>query len=174
MWRRRFKALTVVLMTMAAALPELASPAAAIPPARIGVIAVSGLNVEHPSLVTEVGYRYDGRHYGNRYNYRRHGYNNHYYGNRYYRYGGGRYYNYGWPYYGGIGLGYGLGYPDYNGYYGGGYPDDVYDGGAYYGGGEYGGDGHMEWCLNRYRSYNPRTDTYLGYDGYRHRCNSPY
>ncbi len=36
-----------------------------------------------------------------------------------------------------------------------------------------GGD-HVEWCLNRYRSYNPKTDRFLGYDGEYHRCNSPY
>ncbi|MHB0952546.1 MAG: BA14K family protein [Allorhizobium sp.] len=33
---------------------------------------------------------------------------------------------------------------------------------------------HVRWCMNRYRSYNPRTDTYFGYDGRFHRCNSPY
>ena len=38
----------------------------------------------------------------------------------------------------------------------------------------YGGDAHVQWCLDRYRSYNPRTDTYRGYDGYDHRCISPY
>jgi hypothetical protein len=32
----------------------------------------------------------------------------------------------------------------------------------------------VHWCLNRYRSYDPSSDTFLGYDGYRHRCNSPY
>jgi len=36
------------------------------------------------------------------------------------------------------------------------------------------GDGHVQWCLNRYRSYNPNTDSFLGYDGRYHRCNSPY
>ena len=35
-------------------------------------------------------------------------------------------------------------------------------------------DAHVNWCLNRYRSYNPRTDTFRGYDGYDHRCISPY
>jgi len=30
---------------------------------------------------------------------------------------------------------------------------------------------HVEACYARYRSYDERTDTYLGYDGYRHRCN---
>jgi hypothetical protein len=39
----------------------------------------------------------------------------------------------------------------------------------------YGGsDAHVEWCLDRYRSYDPESDTFLGYDGYRHPCNSPY
>lgn len=33
---------------------------------------------------------------------------------------------------------------------------------------------HVNWCLRRYRSYNPRTDTFRGYDGYDHRCRSPY
>jgi len=36
------------------------------------------------------------------------------------------------------------------------------------------GNAHVEWCLNRYRSYNPRTDRFLGYDGEYHRCNSPF
>lgn len=29
---------------------------------------------------------------------------------------------------------------------------------------------HVQRCASRYRSYDSRTDTYLGYDGYRHRC----
>jgi hypothetical protein len=37
----------------------------------------------------------------------------------------------------------------------------------------YGGS-HVAWCEARYRSYNPATDQYLGYDGYYHYCNSPY
>src|SRR5262245_19528681 len=44
--------------------------------------------------------------------------------------------------------------------------------GGYYGSSA--GSGQVQWCLNRYRSYDPRTDTYMGYDGLRHRCNSPY
>lgn len=28
----------------------------------------------------------------------------------------------------------------------------------------------MEWCINRYKSYDPYTKTYLGYDGLRHGC----
>jgi len=38
----------------------------------------------------------------------------------------------------------------------------------------YCGNRHVEWCLGRYRSYNPNTDRYLGYDGHYHRCRSPY
>ncbi|MDJ0930306.1 MAG: BA14K family protein [Breoghania sp.] len=33
---------------------------------------------------------------------------------------------------------------------------------------------HVDWCLRRYRSYNPRTNRFLGYDGRYHRCRSPY
>jgi hypothetical protein len=38
---------------------------------------------------------------------------------------------------------------------------DYYDG--------YGGRS-VEWCLHHYRSYDPESGTYLGYDGYRHPC----
>jgi hypothetical protein len=37
-----------------------------------------------------------------------------------------------------------------------------------------GWNAHVRWCLNRYQSYSPASDTYLGYDGYYHRCISPY
>ena len=30
---------------------------------------------------------------------------------------------------------------------------------------------HVARCQARYRSYDARSDTFLGYDGYRHRCN---
>ena len=36
------------------------------------------------------------------------------------------------------------------------------------------GIAHVEWCMSRYRSYHPPSDTFLGYDGLRHRCNSPF
>lgn len=36
------------------------------------------------------------------------------------------------------------------------------------------GNAHVNWCLDRYQSYDPRTDTFLGYDGLYHRCISPY
>jgi hypothetical protein len=30
--------------------------------------------------------------------------------------------------------------------------------------------GHVNACAQAYRSYNPQTDTYLGFDGLRHQC----
>lgn len=33
---------------------------------------------------------------------------------------------------------------------------------------------HVNWCLNRYRSYDPRTDTFQPYQGPRKPCNSPF
>ena len=37
-----------------------------------------------------------------------------------------------------------------------------------------GDDAHVEWCLDRYRSYNPRTDAFLAYSGRYKQCISPY
>jgi hypothetical protein len=28
----------------------------------------------------------------------------------------------------------------------------------------------VAYCINRFKSYDPRSGTYLGYDGYRHAC----
>lgn len=42
-----------------------------------------------------------------------------------------------------------------------------YDGGGY-------GSRHMEWCSERYRSYNPRNNTWVAYSGNVNQCNSPY
>ena len=36
------------------------------------------------------------------------------------------------------------------------------------------GNPHVEWCLSRYRSYNPSTDRYLTYGGIYKYCQSPY
>ena len=33
---------------------------------------------------------------------------------------------------------------------------------------------HVRWCLNRYRSYNPRTNLWVAFSGKRHQCESPY
>lgn len=44
--------------------------------------------------------------------------------------------------------------------------------GARYAGSDY--ELHVEWCEDRYRSYDERRDAYKGYDGYWHACISPY
>ncbi len=36
------------------------------------------------------------------------------------------------------------------------------------------GRSHVQWCLSRYRSYNPRTDMWVGSSGRHYRCDSPY
>jgi hypothetical protein len=51
-------------------------------------------------------------------------------------------------------------YDDYDDY------DDDYDV-AY-------GSSHVEWCLDRYRSYNPSTNTWVSFSGEVHECISPY
>jgi hypothetical protein len=35
-------------------------------------------------------------------------------------------------------------------------------------------DAHIAYCMDRYRSYHPPSNTFLGYDGERHECVSPY
>jgi BA14K-like protein len=80
-------------------------------------------------------------------------------------------------YYGPYGYGYGGGYgPDYAygpGYaYGPAYDDSyAYDDSGYADGGAAMASGNdASYCAQRYRSYNPRTGTYLGFDGQRHPC----
>jgi hypothetical protein len=36
------------------------------------------------------------------------------------------------------------------------------------------GGSHVEWCDDRYRSYDVRRDAFKGYDGLWHRCVSPF
>jgi BA14K-like protein len=67
------------------------------------------------------------------------------------------------PYYYGGYYPYGYGaYPAYD------YPPPA----PYYGGPAYGGPGGDDagYCAQRYRSYDPATGTFLGYDGQRHPC----
>ena len=33
---------------------------------------------------------------------------------------------------------------------------------------------HVEWCMDHYRSYNPRTNTWVSFSGVLHECISPY
>ena len=82
----------------------------------------------------------------------------------------------------GAGIGYGLGSGFYgDDYYGGGYAPAYYGGYAPYGGG-YAATGYeagpevatsgedVAYCVQRFRSYDRRTGTYLGNDGLRHAC----
>lgn len=56
----------------------------------------------------------------------------------------------------------------YGGYYGGApYYDDGYYGGA---APAYSGGGGVAYCMQRYRSYDAVSGTFLGYDGLRHPC----
>ena len=91
------------------------------------------------------------------------------------------------PFWWGSGYGYYPGYT-YPGYYGdyaytpdtGGYGWDNGSNGPYGWNGSYGyapgyvapgaGAPDQAWCASHYRSYNPATGTYLGYDGVHHPC----
>jgi hypothetical protein len=58
------------------------------------------------------------------------------------------------------------------------YGDDYYDDG-YYGYDDYGFDGglssrHVRYCLNKYKSYKPRNNTWVSYSGQVKKCYSPY
>jgi hypothetical protein len=87
------------------------------------------------------------------------------YGYRHRRYGG---FGTGLVIGGALGSSYGY-YGDPYGYYDGGYDD-----GGYYDDGAVavapGGGDDVEYCRQRFRSYDVRTGTYLGNDGLRHAC----
>lgn len=96
-----------------------------------------------------------------RYNRRIHGYRcNGWSNNCRYRYGNYWYQNPWWLVGSGVALGVGIG------------AATAYDGG-YYGGGGY-GSRHVAWCMDRYRSYNPRYNTWVAYSGAVRQCISPY
>ena len=92
--------------------------------------------------------RYDRRHHGPRYRYARPGFRHHF---------GGHYYSS--PWWSGPSIGFGFSLP--------GVALGLSPG--------YGGSsGHVEWCMNRYRTYDPRTDMYIPRVGEWAYCNSPY
>ncbi len=92
--------------------------------------------------------RYDRRRHGPRYSYRRPGFNHYYSG-----------YYYGSPWWVGPSIGFGITLPGVTLGLGGGYG---------------GRSAHVQWCLNRYRTYDPSTDTYIPRVGQRAYCNSSY
>ena len=60
----------------------------------------------------------------------------------------------------------------YGGYYGGGpyYASPYYAPGRGYYAEPDGGDDAVGYCMQRYRTYDPRSGTFMGNDGYRHPC----
>ena len=128
------------------------------------------LKTETSSLLTEVkDHRRDNRGRNKYYQGKNHykSYNRHRHGNRCsswsnncrYRYGGYYYQNPWWLLGAGIALGGALAY------------DNDYNDNRYYGGYD---DDHVSWCLNRYRSYNARRNTWVSYSGHVRQCISPY
>ena len=74
--------------------------------------------------------------------------------------------------YGGVGVGFAFGGPSYydDYYYGGGpYAYGYSDGFEDYAAGD-SSDASIEYCMQRFRSYDLNSQTYLGYDGLRHSC----
>jgi hypothetical protein len=89
-----------------------------------------------------------------KYYWKRHGKRHHRRSHRYRHYHGGYWYDNPWWIFPMVGAGIALSNRDryYDGY----------------------GSNHVEWCLNRYRSYNIRTNTWVSYSGRVHQCISPY
>ena len=83
----------------------------------------------------------------------------------------------GWGYYGGgfaagALLGGLLAAPYYGGYYGGPYyyADPYYYSDPGYSAEPYAGGGGVDYCMRRYRTYDPNSGTFMGNDGRRHPC----
>lgn len=144
----------IALAAMGAGLMGLsAGPASAFP-----VQTAPAVAADSSSMLIDVRSRYN-RNHAMVYNHRYHGnrcgsWSNH----CRYRHGGW-YYENPWWLYPMVGAGIALG------------AAGAYDGGYYDGG--Y-GSRHVRWCMDRYRSYNPRTDTWVAYSGRVHQCISPY
>ncbi len=72
------------------------------------------------------------------------------------------------------GYGYGRGYGRYGDHDRDDYRDDRDDrrgyGYGYRNRDGYGSGDRSRWCAERFRSYDPRSGSYIGYDGYRHYC----
>ena len=86
-----------------------------------------------------------------------------YYGGRYYhRHRGGGF----WPGFA-IGAGVGSAYGYYDSPY---YYDDTYYDDSVVAAAPPAGDDSVAYCMQRYKSYDPASGTYLGYDGQRHPC----
>ena len=158
------------------------SQAQALPTQKVGIMqdAVSGMTLaaHRGSPVWRRYPSYQGQYRSQRYNYNRH-YRNRYYGNRHYYPYHRRHYR---PYLGWNYCGWGFGYwPNgcfgdgyYGGYLGGYYGDGYYDRGYEPRRERVSNKKHVKWCKARYKTYNPKTDTFIGKGKKKYRCNSPY
>jgi hypothetical protein len=156
--RKRHILFTLILIGMGG-LGLTSAPAVALPAAKSAGVAGAG----NP-LLAEVNQHKKKRRYDHnrRWNYKHHGPRcKSRYGNCKYYYGGYYYHNPWWllPLAGGS-IVIDDGYYDDGGY-------DDYDDAGY-------GNRHVRWCMDRYRSYRPRTNTWVSYSGEVRRCISPY
>jgi hypothetical protein len=142
----------VALAAMGAGLAGLSSGASAFP-AQNAPAVESGSS----ALLTDVRSRYE-RNRVMHYDRHRHGMRCGNWSNRCRYHHGGYYYENPWWLGPAVGVGIALGAA---GTYG-------YDRGYGY------GNRHVAWCLDRYRSYNPRSNTWVSYSGRVQQCFSPY
>jgi hypothetical protein len=174
---RAFLAAATLMGGLAAILPASATPlsGSALPLAQSSSSQIVLARDKHRKV-----WVYNRHRYGPRFTYRhgryRYFYNGYYYANPWWTYGPGVAI--------GVGPGYGPAYaygqgPDAGDRYGadegadGQYGQDG-EGQDYADQGGGGDDPHVQWCMNRYRTYDPESDSFTGYDGLQHRCNSPY
>jgi hypothetical protein len=143
----------VALAAMGAGLAGLSSGASAFP-----VQSAPAVETSSSPLLTDVRTRYE-RNRVMHYDRHRHGMRCGNWSNQCrYRYGG-YYYQNPWWLFPVVGAGIAIGAANnYNGGY--------YDGGY--------GSRHVEWCMDRYRSYSPRYNTWVSYSGRVNQCISPY
>ncbi|MCS0501347.1 BA14K family protein [Ancylobacter mangrovi] len=152
------KKIMIALTTGVIAVTSSLAPASA---ASFGLNAVAA-PASHIEKIRAVRYGPPGPHRGRGY---------YYHGGRHY-YNGYRGYNYYRP-----------GYRSYNGWW---YPAGAFAAGAVIGGAlgaaaaaprygaPSGGNAHIAWCENRYRSYRVSDNTFQPYNGPRQQCVSPY
>jgi hypothetical protein len=127
----------------------LAASVSAAPP-----VVPARVNADNPNIITVA--KWDRERHGSRCEYRR-GECRHFYR--------GFYYETPWwtlPFAAGEGIGSNRYYDGEDDYY----DDDEDDDGW--------SNSHIEWCLNRYRSYNPRNNTWVSYSGKVKECISPF
>jgi hypothetical protein len=156
----------VLLGGLAAALPASATPlsSGALPVLETQSGSVVLVRNDHRRKVIIYNRRVHGPRFAHRHGRYRYFYGGYYYANPWWTYGPGVAINVG-PGYASPDYGYASG-PDDGSYA----PDDDQDY-ADQGGGD---DPHVTWCMNRYQTYDPDSDSFTGYDGLPHRCNSPY